>query len=160
MSNKNIRERKELENLFADPKYCKQAWKSVGQAILLQPAKQPEPFLDKDGNETFNSTLERYSYNQLAEDIKELAKENRAPTEIEMIMKCQMIKARTDTSAAVFIRDTLGAKPVDESKLDATVANPYESLSDEELELIAKMREQKAQEAEEPTQPIVETKEN
>jgi hypothetical protein len=144
MSNKNIRERKELENLFTDPKYCKQAWKSVGQAILLQPAKEPVPFLDKDGNETFNSTLERYSYEQLANDIKELAKEDRAPTEIEMIMKCQMVKARTDTSAAVFIRDTLGAKPVDETKMDASVHNPFESMTDEELELIAKHREEQA----------------
>ena len=158
MSNKNIRERKELENLFADPKYCKQAWKSVGQAILLQPAKEPIPFLDKDGNETFNSTLERYSYSQLAKDIKELAKEDRAPTEIEMIMKCQMVKARTDTSAAVFIRDTLGAKPVDESKVDATVGNPYESMTDEELEALAKFREEKA--AKESSEAnIVETKE-
>lgn len=155
MSNKNIRERKEIENLFADPRYCKQAWKSVGQAILLQPAKQPEPFLDKDGNETFNSTLERYSYEQLANDIKELAKEDRAPTEIEMILKCQMVKARTDTSAAVFIRDTLGAKPVDESKVDANVHNPYESMTDEELELIAKHREEAAK----TEANIVETKE-
>ena len=141
MSNKNIRQRKEIENLFADPKYCKQAWKSVGQAILLQPAVKPVPFLDKDGNETFNSTLERYSYTQLADDIKELAKEDRAPTEIEMILKCQMMKARTDTSAAVFIRDTLGAKPVDESKMDANISNPFESMTDEELMVLAEYRE-------------------
>ena len=55
-----------------------------------------------------------------------------------------MIKARTDTSAAVFIRDTLGAKPIDESKIDATVTNPYQELSDEELELIADSRRKKA----------------
>lgn len=143
MSNKNIRERKELESLFADPKYCRQAWKSVGQAIALQPAAKPSGFYDKDGNETFNSLLERYSYEQLSKDIKELAKEDRAPTELEMIMKCQMMKARTDTSAAIFVRDTLGAKPVDESKVDANINNPYEKLSDEELEALAKFREEK-----------------
>jgi hypothetical protein len=49
MSNKNIRERKELENLFADPKYAKHAWKSVGQAILLNPVKEPIAVIDKDG---------------------------------------------------------------------------------------------------------------
>lgn len=143
MSNKNIRERKELESLFADPKYCRQAWKSVGQAIALQPATKPSGFYDKDGNETFNSLLERYSYEQLSKDIKELAKEDRAPTELEMIMKCQMMKARTDTSAAIFVRDTLGAKPVDESKVDANVHNPYEQMTDEELEALAKFREEK-----------------
>ena len=75
--------------------------------------------------------------------IKNLAKEDRETTEIEMIMQCQMIKARTDTSAAIFVRDTLGAKPVDETKMDASVHNPYESLTDEELELIANARKQK-----------------
>ena len=57
-----------------------------------------------------------------------------------MILQCQIVKARCDTSAATFVRDTLGAKPVDESKIDASVTNPYESLSDEELEALAKMR--------------------
>jgi hypothetical protein len=58
-----------------------------------------------------------------------------------------MVKARTDTSAAVFIRDTLGAKPVDETKVDAQLSNPYEQLTDEELEVLQAMREKKALEA-------------
>ena len=140
MSNKRVREQKELENLFADPKYCRQAWKAIGQAILMSPAVKPIPTTDKDGNETFGYTLEKYTYNALKRDIDELGKENREPTELEMILSCQAIKARYDTSAAVFIRDTLGAKPVDETKLDAQVNNPYESLSDEELEAIKAMR--------------------
>ena len=62
-----------------------------------------------------------------------------------MILACQMVKARFDTQAAIFVRDTLGAKPVDESKMDATLsANQYEQLSDEELELLAAHRAQKA----------------
>ena len=141
--NKNIRERKEMDSLFSDPKFSRKAWKSVGQAILLQPARQPTPICDKDGNETANSMIERYSYNKLSIDIKHLATEDREPTEIEMIMQCQMIRARTDTSAAIFVRDTLGAKPVDETKMDASVHDPYESLTDEELELIANARKQK-----------------
>lgn len=141
MSNKRIREQKELENLFADPKYSRQAWKAVGQAILMSPAVKPIPTTDKDGNETFNYTLEKYTYNALKRDIDELGKENREPTELEMILSCQAVKARYDTSAAVFIRDTLGAKPVDETKLDAQVNNPYESLTDEELAIIAAHRE-------------------
>ena len=58
-----------------------------------------------------------------------------------------MVKARTDTSAAVFIRDTLGAKPVDESKVDAQLSNPYEQLTDEELEMLRAAREKKMLEA-------------
>jgi hypothetical protein len=143
MSNKKVREQKELENLFADPKYCRQAWKAVGQAILMSPATKPIVRTDKDGNDEFGYTLEKYTYAALKRDIDSLGSENREPTELEMILGCQAVKARYDTSAAVFIRDTLGAKPVDETKMDATVNNPYESLSDEELEVLAAMRERK-----------------
>lgn len=143
MSNKNIRERKEMENLFADPKFSRQAWKAVGTAIAMQPAVKPIATYDKDGNETLNSQIESYSYTKLQQDIQQLGKEDRQPTELEMILHCQMVKARTDTSAAVFIRDTLGAKPVDESKVDAQLSNPYEQLSDDELELLREVREKK-----------------
>lgn len=152
MSNKNIRELKEMQNLFADPKFSRQAWKAVGIAIAMQPAVRPVNTYDKDGNETANSQIETYSYNRLQKDIMELGKEQREPTELEMILHCQMVKARTDTSAAVFIRDTLGAKPVDETKLDAQLTNPYEQLTDEELEALQKMREQKAIEAQQAEQ--------
>ena len=144
MSNKNIRQRKEMENLFSDPKFARQAWKAVGAAIAMQPAVKPIAMYDKEGQETLCSQIERYSYSKLSKDIAELGKENREPTELEMILHCQMVKARTDTSAAVFIRDTLGAKPVDESKVDAQLSNPYESLTDEELEALQAMRAQKA----------------
>lgn len=144
MSNKLTREVKELQNLFSDPKYQRQAWKAVGAAILQNPAIKPVPMNDKDGLPTFNSEIERYSYEKLKRDLSQIADGGqREPTEIEMIMQCQMLRARYDTSAAVFIRDTLGAKPVDESKMDMQVNNPYESLTDEELELLAKHREAK-----------------
>lgn len=142
--NQRLRERKELENLFGDPKYSRQAWKAVGAAILQNPAIKPIPVHDKEGNLTLSSEIESYSYNKLKRDLAEIKDGvDREPTELEMIMQCQMVKARYDTSAAVFIRDTLGAKPVDESKMDMQVNNPYESLSDEELELLAKYRETK-----------------
>lgn len=135
---------KEMMSLFKDPKFSRQAWKSVGMAILQNPAKKAPMQVDKEGEQTLQSAIEEYSYNKLAADIKALGEEDRAPTELEMILQCQIVRARFDTSAATFVRDTLGAKPVDESKIDAQVSNPYESLSDEELELIAKTREAKA----------------
>ena len=149
MANEYKRREQELRNLFGDPKYVRQAWKAIGNAMLQNPASRPVPTTDKDGNVTLASQLEQYSYDKLARDIEEIGKERREPTEIEMILQCQMIKARYDTSAATFVRDTLGAKPVDESKVDATVGNPYEHLSDEELELIAKHRDEQAAKAQE-----------
>lgn len=146
MSNKQSRDRKEVDNLFKDPKYCRQAWRSIGNAILQSPVTRMPTDYDKDGNPTLRSSLEDYSYNSLKRDIATLCKQNgidnREPTELEMIMQCQIAKARFDTNAAIFIRDTLGAKPVDESKIDATLSNPYESLTDEELALLAEHRKQ------------------
>lgn len=145
MSNKNDRETKEMMNLFSDPKFARQAWKSVGHAILQNPARKPIQLYDKDGNPTLSSEVESYSYASLKQDIAKLQEKDREPTELEMIMQCQIVKARFDTAAATFVRDTVGAKPVDESKIDASVHNPYESLSDEELEAIAAMRAAKEQ---------------
>ncbi len=146
MSNKQSRDRKEVDNLFKDPKYCRQAWRSIGVAILQSPVTRMPTDYDKDGNPTLRSSLEDYSYNSLKRDIATLCKQDgvteREPTELEMIMQCQIAKARFDTNAAIFVRDTLGAKPVDESKVDATLSNPYESLTDEELALLAEHRKQ------------------
>lgn len=150
LTNKDKREIKELINVFADPKSSRQAWRSVGQAILNNPATKAPSMMDRDGNETFQSQIEGYTYNKLRNDLKKIGEPDREPTELEMIMACQIVKARFDTNAAVFVRDTLGAKPVDESKMDANLtSNPYEQMSDEELELIAEHRARKAAEAEE-----------
>ena len=148
MSNTNDRNRKEIENLLKDPKYARKAWKAIGNIIATTPARRPiEPIYDKEGNIVLPSLIEQYSYNSLKQDLDSLGEFRREPTELEMILQCQMVKARYDTAAATFVRDTLGAKPVDETKLDAQLSNPYESLSDEELEMIQEMRERKALEA-------------
>lgn len=145
MSNKKDRESKEMKNLFKDPAFSRQAWRSVGQAILQNPAAPNAITYDKNGNITLDSLIQNYSYDKLYKDIKSLQEENRAPTELEMILQCQILKARTDTAAAVFVRDTVGAKPVDESKVDQSVTNTYESLTDEELELLAAHRAKREQ---------------
>ena len=144
MAKGEIRAYKEMQNVFGDVKFSREAWKAVGQAILRNPACRTAIIsTDKDGNPSIASQIEQYSYNKLKKDIEMLGQEDREPTELEMILQCQMIKARYDTNAAVFIRDTLGAKPIDESKVEAQMSNPYETLTDEELEVLAKMREQK-----------------
>ena len=149
MSNKDDRINKEMANLFKDPKYMRQAWQAVGHAILRNPAvKLPEDY-DKQGNETMRSMVDRYCYKQLSEDLKKIATEKgeqpREVTELEMILGCQIAKARWDTAAATFVRDTVGAKPVDETKVDQTVTNDYAGMSDEELELLAEFRAKKMQ---------------
>lgn len=156
MSNKEQRERSEMKNLFSDPKFNRQAWQSIGKAILQNPAVITPIVMNKDGTETVDSMIQNYSYNKLCNDIKTLSDEDRAPTELEMILQCQIVKARTDTSAAIFVRDTLGAKPIDESKVDQTISNVYEQMTDEELELLAAHRAAKKASAEQPVEHAIE----
>lgn len=141
-SNKQEREWKEMLSVFSDPRTLRTAWRAVGSAILRNPASKPVIRYNKEGDETYDSMVEGYTYQRLRQDILAITGgQDREPTELEMILACQAVKARTDTSAATFVRDTLGAKPVDESKVDQTV-NAFESLSDEELELLARHRAQ------------------
>jgi len=142
MSNKKDRETKEIKNLL-DPKYARNFWRTVGNAIANRPAVKPISTLDKEGNPTKESEIETSVYLRLSKDLKTLGDPNcTEPTELEMIIASQMVMARTNPSSAAFIRDTLGAKPVDESKVDASI-NEFDSLTDEELELLAKHREQR-----------------
>lgn len=143
-TNEPKRLRTEGTALFSDPATARAAWRSVGQAILNNPAAKPIPVFDKNGNQTVDSSLEQLSYEQLMRSVKDIQTgKDREPTELEMIMGCQIHRARYDTQAAVFVRDTMGARPIDESKVTATVQNEYEHLSDEELEALAAMRAEK-----------------
>lgn len=141
MSNIITRDSKEMQNVFSDPKYVRQAWKAVGYAISMNPAIKPFSQYDKDGNQTVASMIDEYSYTKLKADLAKIGQPDREPTELEMILQCQFLRARYDTSAAVFVRDTIGAKPVDETKLEATISNPYEQLTDEELDLLQQHRD-------------------
>ena len=139
VSNKSYRELLETRNVFADPAYCREAWKSVGTAILLSPAIGCIGDID-----TREGAIESYTYDKLCRELKEIdgKGKGRQPTELEMIFHCQAAKARFDTSAAVFVRDTVGAKPIDESKV--TVGrSQYEEMSDDELEALLRYRQQR-----------------
>lgn len=144
MSNKSDRETKEMKNLFGDPKTARMAWRSVGAAILQSPCSSKIDIYDKDGTPTLDTQVEQYSYASLKRDIATLSKgADREPTELEMIFRCQALHARHNPASATFIRDTVGAKPVDESKSEVTNVNPYEELSDDELEALAAFRASK-----------------
>lgn len=134
------RERKELDNLFKDPRFSRKAWQAVGHALLKQPATRPIEIIGKDGMPTLESDEMRYTYEMLHNDLWMAGREQREPTQLEMILGCQILRARHDTAAATFVRDTVGAKPIDESKVDQTVFNEYAGLTDEELEMLAAMR--------------------
>ena len=155
MTNGNIRKKLEAINLLDNPKYVRQMWRSVGNAIAQRPATEPVLVVDKDGNLVYDSMVEKYSYDALMDDIHLLADTERtAPTMLEMILACQMVHARHNPAAATFVRDTVGAKPVDESKIETTV-NQFEQLTDDELEALMAYREQRDANADNDQTPIV-----
>ena len=160
MSNKEEREQKEMKNLFGDPKTARMAWRSVGAAILQSPCSQRIDVYDKEGSPSLDTQVEQYGYASLKHDLDSLSKggANREPTELEMIFRCQAIHARHNPASATFIRDTVGAKPVDESKSEVTNINPYDELTDDELEALAAYRSSKsASQSATPKQDIVDT---
>lgn len=136
---------KEYKSLFENPKTARKMWRNVGLAVAMRPASKPVEVLNKDGVETFESAVQSYTYRSLKNDVDHLMFGDAGPTEMEMIMACQAVMARTSPAAFTAFLDRTGGKPVDETKLDAQVTNPYESLTDEELELIAELRRKKAE---------------
>jgi hypothetical protein len=145
MTNGETRKQLEMKNLFKSPKYAREAFRAIGNVIAQRPARAPVAQYDKDGNLTYTSAIETYTYKQLYNDLEILKDPNRTePTELEMMIACQMVLARTNPSSFVAIRDTLGAKPVDEAKVEANV-NQYEELTDDELEALAAYRDAKKQ---------------
>lgn len=139
---KEERQKKETEALFKNPRYAREAWKSIGIAILNSPAQEP---INME-NPTIDNIIEHYSFDSLSRDIADIVEGNRKkPTELEMIFRCQAIHARHNTNAAIFVRDTVGGKPVDESKVEQTNYNMFEQLSDDELEMLVAYRESKMQ---------------
>lgn len=140
----NLR-REDYASIFKSPKKAREVWRNVALAIALRPAAKPVVQTDKNGDETFESRVQRYTYDTLANDIDKLGDPNAGPTEIEMILSCQAVMARTNPSAFTAFVDRAGGKPVDESKVDAQVTNPYTELTDDELEMLVAYRTKKAQ---------------
>ncbi len=71
-------------------------------------------------------------WNHLKTELEEMG-QDRLPTEGEMMEACQQYYSRHNASSYVARRDSMGAKPVDETKQNVQVSNPLEGLSDEEL---------------------------
>ena len=143
----NLR-REDYASIFKSPKKAREVWRNVALAIALRPAAKPVVQTDKNGDETFESRVQRYTYDTLANDIDKLGDPDAGPTEIEMILSCQAVMARTNPSAFTAFVDRAGGKPVDESKVDAQVTNPYTELTDDELEMLVAYRAKKAQDNE------------
>lgn len=135
MTNREIGEQREFEALFANPKSARAQWQQEVAKRYAKPAMKPIVLIDKDGNETSQSIIERAVWNHIMEEHK-VAGINRLPSEGEMMEACQQYYARHNASSYVARRDSMGAKPIDESKQNLHFDNQLESLSDEELTVV------------------------
>lgn len=132
LTNKQIREQREFETLFKNPKHARAMWAQNVIDRYAKPAMKPISITDKDGNLTPASQLELAVWNHLKAELEAMGSD-RLPTEGEMMEACQQYYSRHNASSYTARRDSMGAKPVDETKQSHTVNNPLEDLSDDEL---------------------------
>lgn len=135
MTNREIGEQREFEALFANPKSARAQWQLEVCKRYAKPAMKPILLTDKDGNETQQSRIERAVWDHIIEEHKAQGI-NRLPTEGEMMEACQQYYARHNAASYVARRDSMGAKPIDETKQNLQVNNPLEELTDEELSVV------------------------
>lgn len=144
LTNKQIREQREFETLFKNPKHARQMWAQNVIDRYAKPALRPVSITDKDGNLTPASQIELAVWNHLKAEL-EAAGQDRLPTEGEMMEACQQYYSRHNASSYVARRDSMGAKPIDETKQNVSVNNPLEDLSDEELFVMQRALEEHRQ---------------
>jgi hypothetical protein len=144
LTNKQIRERREFETLFKNPKHARSMWAQNVIDRYAKPALMPIAITDKDGNLTPASQIEMAVWNHLKAEL-EAAGQDRLPTEGEMMEACQQYYSRHNASSYVARRDSMGAKPIDETKQNVSVNNPLEDLSDEELFVMQRALEEHRQ---------------
>lgn len=141
LSNKQIREQREFETLFKNPKHARSMWSQNVIDRYAKPALEPISIYDKDGNLTPTSQIERAVWNHLKNELEAMG-QDRLPTEGEMMEACQQYYSRHNAAAYVARRDSMGAKPIDETRQQVSVNNPLEDLSDEELLVMQKALEE------------------
>jgi hypothetical protein len=137
LTNKQIREQREFETMFKNPKHARAMWAQTVIDRYARPALEPIKIYDRDGNLTSTSQIESAVWEHLKREL-EAAGQDRLPTEGEMMEACQQYYARHNSASYVARRDSMGAKPVDETKQTVSVNNPLENMSDEELIVMQK----------------------
>ena len=136
---KEERETKEYKSLFTDERYAKKAWKEYFNSSLQGPAKPLPETLDKEGNVSFQSQLDQMAYDNVKRRLEEQGL-SREPMQAEIIIESNVLRSRfNDTTFNTILERTAG-----KVKEEVTVnSSPFEDLTDEELDALAKFREEK-----------------
>lgn len=141
LTNKQIRDQREFETMYKNPKHARAMWAQNVIDRYAKPALKPIQIFDKDGNLTPTSQIELAVWDHLKKEL-EVQGSDRLPTEGEMMEACQQYYSRHNAASYTARRDSMGAKPIDETKQNLSVNNPLEDLSDEELIVMQKALEE------------------
>ena len=132
------RELNEYKSLYTDKRYAEKAFKSIINDSL-QASAGPLPIMyDKNGNELPQSTLDRQAYQNVKQRLLAQGLE-REPQQAEMMIENAILRSRFDNSTFNTMLERTMGKVKDEIVVSA---NEYETMTDEELELLAKHREE------------------
>lgn len=137
---KKEREEREYISHFTDERYAKRAWKSlIGSSLESSGKCLPDIIDPKTGELSFQSQIDKMAYENVKARLESEGK-SREPMQAELIIECSILRARfTDTTLNTILDRTAG-KVKEEI---AVSTSPFEELTDEELELLAKYRDSK-----------------
>lgn len=140
---KSEREVREYKSLFADERYAKKAWKDImGYSLEGPGAKLPVTIDPKTGDISFQSQLDAMAYDNVKARL-EAQGLDREPMQAELIVESNILRARFNDTTLNVILDRTAGKVKDEITVNS---NQFESLTDEELEVLAAFREKQANE--------------
>lgn len=132
------RELSEYKSLYTDKRYAEKAFKSIINDSLQASAGTLPIMYDKQGNELPQSTLDRQAYQNVKQRL--LAQGlDREPQQAEMMIENAILRSRFDNSTFNTMLERTMGKVKDELVVSA---NEYETMTDEELEMLAAHREQ------------------
>lgn len=138
---KSEREEREYKSTFCDERYAKKAWKEFFGTSLQAPGRALPMQVDKNDNPTRESEIDIMAYNNVKTRLKEEGKD-REPMQAELIVEAAVIRARFQDSTFNILLDRTAGKVKDEVTVNA---NPFEELSDDELNALMEYRKNKAE---------------
>ena len=136
---KDERETREYKSLFTDERFAKKAWKELIGKSLNGSAKALVLVDPKTGEKTFQSQLEEMAYNNVKARLTAEGLD-REPQQAELIVECNILRARQTDSTFNILLDRTAGKVKDEINVNA---NNFEELSDEEIEALVAFRQSK-----------------
>lgn len=136
---KSEREEREYKSLFTDERYAKRAWKEFIGSSLQSPGKALPTQYDKNDNPTRESDIDAMAYKNVKARLEADGVE-REPMQAELIVEAAVIRARFQDSTFNVLLDRTAGKVKEEVTVNS---NPYEELSDDELEALMAYRESK-----------------